>query len=277
MKIAVLLTCFNRKIVTKTCLQNLFRQELPQNHELEVFLCDDGSKDGTGDLVASDFPQVKVVKGTGDLYWNGGMSLAWKTATKTGDYDFFIWLNDDTFLLDGALIYLLNDFNKIGKSAIVTAACKRKGSDDFSYGGWSGSGPIPPNGFVQKVNYINGNLVLIPSEVYKKIGYLSPSYTHYLGDFDYGLRAQKAGFDCFTTNCFLAECNPNSLPYWGDPKFPFLKRWKLLHDVKGQAIKEYVYFKIYHFGLLSGIKTWIDSYFRVLNPTIYSFAKKSLR
>lgn len=129
----------------------MFIQKLPENHELDVFLCDDGSKDGTGDLVASDFPQVKVVQGTGDLYWNGGMSLAWKTAVQTGDYDFFLWLNDDTFLLDGAMIQLIEDFNKIGKAAVLTAACKRKGSDDFSYGGWSGFGPIPPMGLYRRL------------------------------------------------------------------------------------------------------------------------------
>ncbi len=277
MRIAVLLTCFNRKEVTMTCLRNLFRQELPENYELEVFLCDDASEDGTGELVALDFPQVKLVRGTGDLFWNGGMSLAWKTATDTGDFDFFIWLNDDTFLMDGALKNLLKDFNKIGEPAIVTAACKRPGTDEFAYGGWCGEGPIPPNGSLQKVRYISGNLVLIPKEVFNRIGSLSSFYTHYLGDFDYGFRAQKAGFNCFTTSNFLAECKTNSLPYWGDPKFPLRKRWKLLHDVKGQAITEFVYFRVYHFGIVSGIKTWIDSYFRVLNPGVYIRVKNRIR
>ena len=56
---------------------------------------------------------------------------------------------------------------------------------------------------------IKGNLVLIPRVIYKQIGILSNDYTHALGDNDYGLRAIKNGFSCYTTKKFLATCPPN--------------------------------------------------------------------
>ena len=54
MKIAVLLTVFNRKEKTKRCLDSVQRTVQPylgKGIELEVFLTDDGSTDGTGEML----------------------------------------------------------------------------------------------------------------------------------------------------------------------------------------------------------------------------------
>lgn len=53
MKIAVLLTCFNRKEKTLACLAGLYESQKVYNErnstpiEMEVFLTDDGCTDGT--------------------------------------------------------------------------------------------------------------------------------------------------------------------------------------------------------------------------------------
>ncbi|HYE55805.1 MAG TPA: glycosyltransferase, partial [Chitinophagaceae bacterium] len=73
MKIAVLLTTFNRKQKTLACLQSLQQQILPGNVSLEVFLTDDASSDGTAETVLQQFPSTHVFIGTGFLYWAGGM------------------------------------------------------------------------------------------------------------------------------------------------------------------------------------------------------------
>ncbi len=84
MKIAVLLTCFNRVEITKLCLNTLkSHQEL-----YDVFLVDDGSTDDTNSVVKSMYPFVHVVDGSGDLFWSRGMHVAWKRAANTYDYDF---------------------------------------------------------------------------------------------------------------------------------------------------------------------------------------------
>ena len=40
------------------------------------------------------------------------MHLAWETAAKLNDYDFYLWLNDDVTLHKGAISELLNDSSK---------------------------------------------------------------------------------------------------------------------------------------------------------------------
>ena len=46
------------------------------------------------EAVGKMFPQVHIIKGDGNLFWNRGMYMAWQAAIKEKDYDFYLWLND---------------------------------------------------------------------------------------------------------------------------------------------------------------------------------------
>ncbi|MBN7813506.1 glycosyltransferase family 2 protein [Algoriphagus sp. H41] len=270
MRVAVLLTCHNRKEKTKACLVNLFEQELPENTSMEVFVCDDGSTDGTGAMLQQNFPAVKIVQGDGNQFWGGGMRMAWNMALEQGGFDFFLWLNDDTFLFPQALQKLFRDyFSLASPKSILLGACKDPRTGRFSFGGSSDSQAVIPQGSPQEVKWINGNLVLIPNAVAAELGNLSGDFTHYLGDYDYGLRAQKKGIKCFTASEYLAACESNSLPYWGSTEVPFAKRWELLHSVKGLAIAEYTRFLKRHFGKGRAYKNLVSSYGRTLFPKLF--------
>lgn len=275
--IAVLMTCHNRREKTLRCLTCLFNNELqlPNKYKLEIFLVDDGSKDGTGKAVESKFPAVHVIEGTGNLFWNQGMRLAWKTATNSGQYDFFLWLNDDITLDLNALLTILNNYYKVIEKdrnpIILTTACRKaQNVENFSYGGRSENGPVIPNGSPQSCKYINGNIVLVPKEVYEQIGILSDDYTHGMGDIDYGLRAQANGFACYTTSKYLATCPyDREIPKWYDPNVRLPERIKNFYAPNGLNIKEYNAFRKKFWG-----KKWIffaiKSYFKMLMPNIYS-------
>ena len=137
--IAVLLTCYNRREKTLNCLKSLFNCQLPENHTLVVYLVDDDSSDGTSKAVRNDFPKVNVISGNGNLFWNKGMRLAWETASQTNDYDFYLWLNDDTILDNNAIFQLLETYyeliNNHNKPALLCGACRTSDNiSDFSYG-----------------------------------------------------------------------------------------------------------------------------------------------
>lgn len=273
--IAVLLTCHNRKDQTLECLDKLFKIHLPEGFELTVFLVDDGSIDGTGIAIERSFPEVNVIKGIGNLFWNQGMRLAWKKASETKDYDFYLWLNDDTILDKDGLVEILNTYTQAKifeqNEVLITAACRAVlGENKFSYGGRNETGPVIPNGELQKCKYINGNAVLVPKIIFKVLGNLSKDYTHGMGDFDYGLCAAKKGFKCYTTKNFVATCSPNlGIPGWCNPENTFKKRWKLLHSPLGLNIKEYNKFRKKFWG-----KKWmifaIKAYSKMLSPKLYN-------
>ena len=71
--IAVLMTVYNRREKTLKCLRNLFNQRIPTDFSLDVYLTNDGCKDGTPEALRSEFPQVRIIEGDGSLFWNRGM------------------------------------------------------------------------------------------------------------------------------------------------------------------------------------------------------------
>lgn len=90
--IAILLTVFNRKDKTIKCLEKLYEQLPIEGYEVNIYLTNDGCTDGTPEAVKKRFPQVKIVDSQGNLFWNRGMYMAWETAAKEKDYDFYLWL-----------------------------------------------------------------------------------------------------------------------------------------------------------------------------------------
>ena len=100
--IAVLLTCHNRKEKTLQCLKTLFKANVPENLKMDFFLVDDGCTDDTAKAVNQIYPEINIVLGSGNLFWAGGMRLAFTEARKHRDYDGYLLLNDD--------VELTNDF-----------------------------------------------------------------------------------------------------------------------------------------------------------------------
>lgn len=68
MRIAILLTCYNRKDKTYVCLNSLYKN-ISEYCQFDIYLVDDGSTDGTAMMIAKDFPEVILIKGSGSLFW----------------------------------------------------------------------------------------------------------------------------------------------------------------------------------------------------------------
>ena len=90
-----------------------------------------------------------------------------------------------------------------------------------------GSQKITPNGKLQECEKFNGNCVLIPQCVFKKVGNLDWTYRHAIGDIDYGYRVRKAGFKNYVATGYLGICESNpKLPAWARKEIPFIRRIK---------------------------------------------------
>jgi len=57
----------NRKEFTRNCLRSLQRQTV--SDRLRIIVVDDGSEDGTDEMLAAEFPEVIVLRGDGNLFW----------------------------------------------------------------------------------------------------------------------------------------------------------------------------------------------------------------
>jgi GT2 family glycosyltransferase len=276
-RIAILMTCYNRRKTTLCCLRALFDQELPDGVRFEVYLVDDGCTDGTGEAVHRQFPGVKILEGDGSLYWCGGMRIAWAEAMKE-TYDYYLWLNDDTLLFDNALRTMLNTAQTVrdstGQDGIVVGSTCDPNNGKQTYGGVRRNGKtlgfrlIEPTDKPQFCNTMNGNCVLVPNEVARITGNLSGRFTHAMGDIDYGLRACKDGISCWIAPGYIGECSTNSPPNWTNPETPLRERLKNLRDPKGLPPEQWVAFAKRHgefWWPFYQVKLWL----RVLFPKLW--------
>jgi GT2 family glycosyltransferase len=95
--LSVVIVSFNTREVLRRCLTALAREG--KQLSLEVFVVDNGSRDGSVDMVASDFPDVHVLQAGRNLGFAAANNLAFPLAQ--GEY--VVLLNSDAFLEPGAL------------------------------------------------------------------------------------------------------------------------------------------------------------------------------
>ncbi len=237
--IAVLLTVYNRKDKTIRCLSRLFDQQDSGRFSLSVYVVDGGSTDGTVDLVRSLYPLVHLSVHHG-LYWAGGMYAAWKEALQSSEkYDYFLLLNDDVEITKDCLSSLLKADNQIkseyGQSGVYVGATCDPITQEYTYGGTSlktGKSVIP-NGEFQKCDLANANIMLIPKEVYEKVGMLSNEYIHNNADYDYSLRTIQAGFSVYILPRYLGTCSRDHGKPWLPMSTPLKERIKYMYSPIG--------------------------------------------
>ena len=278
MKLAVLLTVHNRREITLSCLQVLFAATLPNDVEMDVYLTDDGSKDGTAEAVKNTYPEVIVLHGNGDLFWNAGMRMAFGEALKN-DYDYYLWLNDDTKLMSHALVAMLHTSELLQmrqlKPAIVVGTTIDADSGVVTYSGRNSRGWKQPFYFdiviaetdPVECDTLNGNCVLIPAAAAKRLGNLDPVFIHGIGDFDYGLRAHSAGCTVWV--------NPGAIGYckWNLDKQvqanSIRERLKRVLHPKKYPIKVWWVFCWRHGGPLKFVH-WLRPYLKAIYPRLFS-------
>ena len=263
------MTVHNRREKTLACLKLCYEQIEPLRSEyaFSVYLTDDASTDGTAEAVSREYPDVNIIKGNGSLYWNRGMCAAWNEAAKDAP-DFYIWLNDDTLLRQGAFAALLENSSYLRHRAILVGTAVDN-SGNYSYGGRTKSGKIiPPDPTIPVTcDIFNGNLVLVPKLVYEKLGTMDPFYSHSFGDYDYGVRAEKSGITSVVAPGILASCDRNpGLPAWRDASFSLKQRYAALMSPKGRPLKEQFIYDLRSAGVIRAALHFITLNMRVLFP-----------
>jgi GT2 family glycosyltransferase len=248
MRITALLTCHNRRANTLECLRRLAIQ-IPCGATVRKIVVDDGSNDGTSDAIAREFPEIRIIKGDGNLYWCGGMRTAWRAAAQE-DPDYYLLLNDDTSLYPTALQKLVAIIPNPDCLAIAVAAICDPVTGALTYGGLRRKiGLIPVMGKTEPCDTFNANCALVPRAVYSRLGMLHDRYTHGMGDYDYGWLARRRGIQLIQSGEYLGECPINTNEgTWTDNTLPRLKRLQLLSSPKGHPFGEWLVFNYRNSG-----------------------------
>ncbi len=257
MKVIALLTCHNRRELTLRCLAALFAQEFASaTPELRAVVVDDGSTDGTAEAVLESFDAAQVVRAGGSLFWAGGMQLAELTAIAERP-DYLLWLNDDVELDVMALDRLLATAGTC-PDAVVVGALLDPDSRAVTYSGVTLSRWHPlrarlvePGDRPLEADTFNGNVVLVPRVVYESVGRIDGSFSHGQADFDYGLRARRAGFRVVVAPRAVGACSRGGEHgTFADTALPLRRRWQLVQSPTGLPMRSHARYLRRHGGPL---------------------------
>jgi len=269
MKVTVILTCFNRREKTVNCIKSIVNGNKGINFNFIVV--DDNSCDGTVEAIEELEYNIHLIKGSGDLYWCGGMrkGIEYFLSLSPSDNDFCLFVNDDVHFFDNSVENILNQVANLNNRVVVGATCDDNGN--FTYGlrklrdkksVWLNY--IEPSSDEIFGDTMNANCVLIRNSILKDVGNFDAVYTHSLGDYDLGFAITKKGYKLISSNNYIGICNKNSIKgTWQDKTLPLKTRIKLKESPKGCPLYEWWHFLNKNFGLFRAIIYSISPFIKI--------------
>ena len=97
MKLSIITVSFNTKALLERCVSSV--RQLPPPFALEMFVVDNGSTDGSPEMLMMRFPEVQLIRNTE----NRGFAAANNQALRVAKGENILFLNSDTELLPGSL------------------------------------------------------------------------------------------------------------------------------------------------------------------------------
>ncbi|MDD3370052.1 MAG: glycosyltransferase family 2 protein [Lachnospiraceae bacterium] len=272
-KVFVVMTCFNRKEYTTKCIKTMAEGN-PAIH-FSFVVVDDASTDGTAEALfemKQDIQlDIKVIRGNGNLFWNGGMHQGLEYVLNSQEeYDYCMLVNDDVVFTDHALERLIARQQSNPGSVVVGAT--QDGNDVMSYGGVKCLSKhrakfslMEPSAEIRECDTFNGNCVLIARDLLQQIGNVDPHYIHSMSDYDYGMHIRRIGIPIINSEDFVGICRDNDVDgSWRDPKIPRWDRVKRKESPKGLPFKDWFYFIYKNYGVLNAVYHSATPYLRIL-------------
>jgi len=211
MKNCIIIPTHNRAKYLESILSLL----LQQTEKIDlIIVVNDGSTDNTSQLLKTKFTDVIELEGDGNLWWTGTVNLGIKYVLENHpEIDNIILQNDDVIIREDWIEQLVNIHKEHPYALIGCAAVNMDSPDIVSYAGKS----VQPwfaikNNFQSglNINEINreeilesfdliGRGILIPINVFKKIGLYDSKHFKHRGDTEFPLRARKAGYKLYVS------------------------------------------------------------------------------
>jgi len=208
----IVIPVHNRINKTIKCLDSIYSQNYK---DFSIIVIDDGSIDKTSQILSKKYPSLKVLQGSGSLFWTGAVNLGIKyvlNISKEGDW--ILLVNNDvimeqdviyeltTFALEqnrhviiNALSVDLSDRETIIKSGTTVKSWFLNITQHILQG--SRRSELASTGAV-KADLLTGRCLLHPVEVFHAIGnYDCKKFPHYGGDDEFTARAKKHGYELY--------------------------------------------------------------------------------
>jgi GT2 family glycosyltransferase len=216
--LSICIVTFKARDYLKECLHSIY--EHTQQIGFEIIIVDNGSRDGTSEMIRENYPSVMFFEN----HFNAGFSRPMNQVIQRASGSFLLLLNPDTLLTENntfeKLVQYIQDRPEIGivgpkvinPDGTLQKPCRRSEArpwDVFTYflgladrypqdKRFSGyyMGYIDEN-TTHEVQGVSGSCMLIRRDVIDQIGLLDEAYFAYQEDADYCLRARNAGWKIY--------------------------------------------------------------------------------
>ncbi len=183
----------NRKDITKAFIENLLRQTYK---DWRLLIVDDGSTDGTSEMIRNLLPDAIIIYGNGHLWWGGSLHKAYKWLMKNAKDDDAVYMcNDDISIPD--------EYFKLGLKRLEQNNCLVSGTGYDPYTKKMTSGIIAYDcktgkEVMRDVNSIGNSgtthSLFFTVKVFRKVGGFHPVLLpHYGSDPEFIIRAANKG------------------------------------------------------------------------------------
>jgi GT2 family glycosyltransferase len=202
--IGVLIVTWNRKTDLLDCVRSVLRSD---RSDLSIYVVDNASTDGTSEAVASEFPQVSLIRSEENLGFAGGNNLGLSRMLQDG-VDAAFLLNDDAVIAEDMLSTLTDaGFDDPGVGVLAPKILFH--SDPGMI--WSAGGSVdtrtgiatqrfhlePDDGRADdpvEIEYAVGCAMLVKTDAIRKAGLMDTDYFMYYEEADWCRRIRVAGF-----------------------------------------------------------------------------------
>jgi GT2 family glycosyltransferase len=214
-RLTVSIVNWNTREQLRRCLQSL--PAGLAGIDADVVVVDNGSSDGTGEMVQAEFPHVHLIRSTRNLGFAGGNNVALEDSTA----DYALILNPDVELAPGCAQRLIDFLEEVpGAAAVSPALVEDNGRvQAHMYRRfptflqvalfWTGVRPVAraiaplrravfehdvSGRSAMTVDQLPGAAMMIRGSALRTVGSLDPGYFVWWEDVDWSFRARKAGF-----------------------------------------------------------------------------------
>jgi hypothetical protein len=203
-KVVVILLNWNNAHFTAPCIRSLQKSDYPN---MQILVVDNGSKDGSPELLQSDFPEATLIRNPQNLGFAAGNNVGIHAALETGA-KYVLILNNDTEVDPGLVRELVSVCEKDDSIGISTAKMYfMNPSNVIWFAGstvnlWTGTfrhigyGEVDHGQFdsVTEPGFATGCCFLTRADLLEKLGGFEESFFIYAEDLDLSVRCRKAGY-----------------------------------------------------------------------------------
>lgn len=216
MLVSIIIVNFNTRKFLSNCLESINKSTI--NHQVEIIVIDNGSKDGSVKMIKSEFPSIKLIVNN----YNTGFGHANNQGIRIAQGEYLLFLNSDTKIIDGFFEKLSEEINKLKNPGAIGFKIKNlygslqtfcgnfpnllnlfmeaiyldrlfKGSSRLFY-------RILNHDFYEKqqrIDWVSGSCFLVKRNVIQKIGGFDEKYFLYGEDVDLAYQIKRAGYKNF--------------------------------------------------------------------------------